>query len=204
MTKSVEEPTTHERICEVALRGFAENGVASTSIRDVAAAAGVSPGLVQYHFASKNELREAVNGYVVSRAAELFAELPGGESAEEIQRELGDRVTSLVRAHPDALRYVARLTADEDPYALEIFDAFLAIANSQWRRLAEEGVLRADLDLGWAGLQAIVLILGSALFAGAIGRHLPSQWQDPEQLERWNRANSELFRRGLYGVTDGG
>jgi len=37
------------RIRNAALEGFAANGVAATSIRDVAAAAGVSPGLVQHH-----------------------------------------------------------------------------------------------------------------------------------------------------------
>lgn len=189
---------TRERICEAALLGFAERGVARTSIRDVAAAVGISAGVVQYHFASKDKLREAVHEYVISRAAELFDELPPGESAEEIQRELGDRVTGMAREHPEALLYVARLTADEDPAAFEIFDALVEIANDQWQRLATEGILRPDVDLGWAALQAIVLILGSALFEGAIGRHLPTPWRDSEQLERWNRANSELFRLGLY------
>jgi AcrR family transcriptional regulator len=198
MGKHVEVPSPRERICEAALQGFAEQGVAATSIRDVAAAASVSPGLVQHHFPTKDKLREAVNDYVVARAAEIFATLPSGDSAEEIQTELGDRVTGLVREHPEALLYVARLAADEDPSALEIFDAFLEIANRQWQRLAEEGVLRPDVDIHWAALQAIILILGSALFEGAIGRHLPAPWRNPEQLQRWNRANSELFRRGLY------
>jgi AcrR family transcriptional regulator len=189
---------TRERICEAALLGFAERGVARTSIRDVAGAVGVSAGVVQYHFASKDKLRKAVHEYVISRAAELFDDLPTGESAEQIQRELGDRVTGMAREHPEALLYVARLTADEDPAAFEIFDALVEIANDQWQRLAAEGILRPDVDFDWAALQAVVLILGSALFEGAIGRHLPALWRDPEQLERWNRANSELFRRGLY------
>jgi AcrR family transcriptional regulator len=198
MAPDAETSSTRERICEAALLGFAESGVAATSIRDVAAAVGVSPGLVQHHFATKDELRGAVNRYVVDRATETFAKLPAGESAEEIQRELGDRVTGWAREHPEALRYVARLSADEDPEALQIFDALLEIARDQWRRLAEEGMLRPDIDIEWAALQAIVLILGSALFDGAISRHLPAPWRDPQQLEHWNRANSDLFRRGLY------
>jgi AcrR family transcriptional regulator len=198
MNEVAETQSTRERICEAALLGFAERGVARTSIRDVAAAVGISAGVVQYHFASKGKLREAVHEYVIAKAVDLFAELPAGESASEIQQELGDRVTSMTQEHPEAVLYVARLTADEDPAAFEIFDALLEIANDQWQRLASEGVLRSDVDLGWAALQAIVLILGTALFEGAIGRHLPAPWRDPKQLERWNRANSELFRRGLY------
>ena len=197
-----ETPSTRERICEAALDGFAENGVEATSIRDVAAVAGVSPGLVQHHFATKDELRDAVNQYVVERAAETFAEWPVKDSATEILRELGDRVTDWAREHPEALLYVARLSADEDPAALKIFDAFLEIASGQWKRLAEKGVLRADVDIHWAALQTIVLILGSALFEGAISRHLPAPWRTPQQLDRWNRANAELFRRGFYSERD--
>lgn len=196
MGDDAETPTTRERICEAALLGFAENGVAATSIRDVATRAGVSPGLVQHHFGTKDLLREAVNEYVVERAAETFAELPARDSAAEILRELGDRVTRWAREHPEALLYVARLSADEDPAALQIFDAFLEIASRQWKRLGEMGVLREELDLEWAALQTIVLILGSALFEGAISRHLPAPWRTPDQLDRWNKANAELFRRG--------
>ncbi len=197
MGRDVETPSTRERICEAALLGFAENGVAATSIRDVASRAGVSPGLVQHHFATKDGLREAVNEYVVERAAETFAELPAKDSATEILRELGNRVTHWAREHPEALLYVARLSADEDPAALQMFDAFLEIASQQWKRLAEMGVLRADLDMEWAALQTIVLILGGALFEGAVSRHLPAPWRTPDQLDRWNRANAELFRRGF-------
>jgi len=195
---NVEPPSTRERICEAALKGFAESGVEATSIRDVATAADVSPGLVQHHFATKDELRSAVNKYVVERAAETFAELPARDSATEILRELGDRVTGWAREYPEGLLYVARLSADEDPAALQIFDALLEITNRQWEQLAETGVLRADLDTDWAALQTIVLILGSALLEGAISRHLPAPWRTPDQLERWNRANAELFRRGFY------
>lgn len=190
--------STRERICEAALLGFAERGVAATSIRDVAAGAGVSPGLVQHHFTTKEALREAVNAYVVEKAAATFTELPAEASATAVLREMGDRVTAWAREYPEALLYVARLSADGDPAALEIFDAFLAIAREQWQRLADHGVLHEDLDIEWAALQTIVLILGSALFEGAIGRHLPAPWRTPEQLERWNHANAELFRRGFY------
>jgi AcrR family transcriptional regulator len=57
--------TAPARIRNAALRLFAENGVDGTSIRDIAGAAGVSPGLVQHHFKTKDAVRDAVNGYVL-------------------------------------------------------------------------------------------------------------------------------------------
>src|SRR5262252_4469110 len=57
--------TSAARIRDAALEAFSARGVAGTSIRDVAKAAAVSPGLVQHHFRSKAGLRRAVDDFVV-------------------------------------------------------------------------------------------------------------------------------------------
>jgi AcrR family transcriptional regulator len=48
-----EERSSVERIRNAALKSFATYGTSTTSLRTVAAAAGVSVGLVQHHFANK-------------------------------------------------------------------------------------------------------------------------------------------------------
>jgi len=50
------EPNTRERIAEAARRLFAERGFDRTSIRAVAAAAGVDPALVHHYFGTKQRL----------------------------------------------------------------------------------------------------------------------------------------------------
>jgi AcrR family transcriptional regulator len=186
------------RIREAALQGFASDGVEATSIRDVAAAAGVSPGMVQHHFPTNAALREAVDERVLEIATESFQDFPEAGSASEIQRELGDRVTAIVRDEPNLLRYVARSISEGEEAGLRLFDAFVAIATAQWRRLDEEGMLREDADLLWAGLHTVVLNLATVMFEQAIDRHLPDPYRSPEMLERWNRASSALFQRGMY------
>ena len=64
----VSDLTGLARIRNAALEGFARDGVAATSIRDVAKRAGVSPGLVQHYFQSKAALVEAVNAHVLAIA----------------------------------------------------------------------------------------------------------------------------------------
>ena len=113
---------------------------------------------------------------------------------------MGDRITTFVQQHPVALRYVARSVADGDQDALQIFDAFVAIADRQWRVVREAGLVRADADLEWAALHTIVMNLATVLFAGALNRHLPEPFFTPAQLERWNRASQMLFRQGYYVV----
>jgi AcrR family transcriptional regulator len=193
-----EDLNSYARVRNAALAGFARHGVDATSIRAVARAAGVSPGLVQHHFASKEALRDAVNSYVVAIATQAFSDLPDSGSPEDIQQELGDRVTAFVRDHPTALRYVARSVADGNAPATAIFDAFVAIARQQWERLARHGLLREDADIEWSALHVVLLNLATVLLELAINRHLPADLRDPEQLERWNQASSALFREGVY------
>ncbi len=190
--------TSYARIRNAALEGFARDGVAGTSIRDVAKAAEVSPGLVQHHFPNKAALVEAVNDYVIEVATNAFSQPLENDSPADIQQQLGDRVTALVREHPTTLRYVARSAADGEETALGLFDAFLAIARSQWQAVADQDLLRPDTDITWAALHAVVINLGTILLTEAIDRHLPTPFFTPEQLERWNTASSALFREGMY------
>ncbi len=49
-----------QTVLDTALKVLAEKGLANTSIQDIADAAGVSKGVVHYHFESKDELLERV------------------------------------------------------------------------------------------------------------------------------------------------
>jgi TetR/AcrR family transcriptional regulator, regulator of cefoperazone and chloramphenicol sensitivity len=189
--------TAVARIRNAALDGFARDGVAGTSIRSVAEAAGVSPGLVQHHFPSKAALRIAVNGYVIRIAREAFADVPVDGDVAAIFEDFGDRITALVREHPTALRYVARAAAEGDPAALDLFDGFVAITEAQQGRLADAGLLEPSLDRTWAALHLVVFNLGTMMLEEAIDRHLPEPFRREESLERWNAAGTAFFRRAL-------
>ncbi|HTA13857.1 MAG TPA: TetR/AcrR family transcriptional regulator [Solirubrobacteraceae bacterium] len=198
MHPSTSDLTTFARIRNAALEGFARDGVSATSIRNVAKAAGVSPGLVQHHFPTKAALSEAVNDHVVSIAVAAFADVPTARSTVDASTELGRRVTALIREHPDALRYVARASSEADPGALELFDTFMSIAEKQWEQLAADGLLRADIDQQWTALNTIIFNLAPLLFQPALDRHLPHPFSSPQGLERWQNAGTKLFQHGIY------
>jgi TetR/AcrR family transcriptional regulator, regulator of cefoperazone and chloramphenicol sensitivity len=64
--------TARAVIRDEALRLFAEHGQDAVSMRRVAAAAGVSPGLVAHHFGSRAGLRQAVDAHVAALFDALF------------------------------------------------------------------------------------------------------------------------------------
>ena len=70
---------TRQSIVSGAFRAMVDNGYEHTSIKDIAAAAGVAPGLVHYYFASKEDLLVEV----LQDSCERF-QLAEGASAEEV------------------------------------------------------------------------------------------------------------------------
>ncbi len=63
MKKNPAPITTKERIFETALDLFAEKGYEATSIRDITKAVGLSVAAFYNHFASKNELLQAIYNF---------------------------------------------------------------------------------------------------------------------------------------------
>ena len=63
---SPEDLTARARIRDAAIELFAERGIGSATIRDIAQAAGVSSGLVRHHFGSKDGLRRACDEYAMA------------------------------------------------------------------------------------------------------------------------------------------
>ncbi|MGK5553351.1 TetR/AcrR family transcriptional regulator [Actinomadura kijaniata] len=93
MRSTNDDRTARAVIRDEALRLFAEHGPDTVTVRRVAAAAGVSPGLVIHHFGTKDGLREEVDRHVVETFDGMLGELAadssgGGSLAAALLRHL--------------------------------------------------------------------------------------------------------------------
>ena len=134
---------------------------------------------------------------MIAVSVETFRDLfRGGD--ERAWAAMGDTVTGWVRDNASALRYVALALSEGDPGAQRIFDALLKIAGEQWiEPLASAGILDSEVDAQWAAMHVIVFNLASVLLEPALSPQLQAPFFDPEQLQRWNAATTELYRRGF-------
>ncbi|HTI74706.1 MAG TPA: TetR family transcriptional regulator [Mycobacterium sp.] len=78
---------TRNVILAAARRMFADAGYDKTSVRDVAAAAGVDPAMIRHYFGSKAELFRATMGWPFE-PAEVAARVTAGDRSE-----IGERLT---------------------------------------------------------------------------------------------------------------
>jgi AcrR family transcriptional regulator len=196
---AAQELSTTERIRNAALRNIATHGVAATSLRAVASAAGVSLGLVQHHFATKAGLVKAVDDYVLTQ---LLTPISQPISEPDSIGEMGDRITSLLSEQTDVSDYVARALIDGSPLGVTIFDALVGFGTARWNQRGERGESRPDIDLTWAVMNSMVLALGTIVLRPHIDRNLPESMTSPAQLKRWKTSTAMLLREGLFRRPD--
>jgi AcrR family transcriptional regulator len=106
--------TARARIRDAAIALFADRGIAASSVRDIAQAAGVSSGLVRHHFGSKEGLRDACDEYTMARATAMGVRL--------VETATLDRLT------PELLlwqRYLFRSVLDGTPTGNALFDQMI-------------------------------------------------------------------------------
>jgi AcrR family transcriptional regulator len=103
---------TRARILESAVTLFAERGLGSTSVRDVAGAAAVSLAMVGHYFGSKDELYEACLGAVYAELGTMSEQFARELAAEVPPRELIARAVVVAfrfaREHRTAVRLMVR------------------------------------------------------------------------------------------------
>lgn len=161
---SDEDRTTRARIRDAAITCFAEAGVAATSVRAVAAAAGVSPALVIHHFGSKEGLQAACDAHV---AETIYA----AESSALAQTDALDPFASLRRigSGPPLLRYLARMLVEDSATANALVDAMVANGVELTQAGAAAGAVHPARDDEYA---RVVAILVWSLGALVLHRHV--------------------------------
>lgn len=129
---------TEAALKEAARRQFMERGYLNTKITDITAAAGRATGSFYDHFASKEDLLQALLADMHGKAHEHFEE-------EHPPHDLTDH--DQLREH---LAVAWRLMRDNRPVMIALFESAMAAgpgAGESWRRLVEDTrMLREHLE----------------------------------------------------------
>ena len=138
------EEQTRQRILAEAAEWFANHGYAATSMRDIAGAAGLTPGALYVHFPSKGQLLLAVYAEGVARIGAAV------DAAVATHTDAGawDKLEAAAEAHLAVLlgragfaRVIVRVVPDDVP---EVVGGLKQLRDDYERRFVG---LVADLDL---------------------------------------------------------
>ena len=196
-TVRADDLTAKARIRDAAIRCVAEHGVASTTVRKIAAAAGVSPGLVIHHFGSMEGLRSSCDEYVAARIRE----------AKEEAAAVGPGLDVLAAIREDnfgPLRgYLAAVLVDDSPVVAQLVDSLLADAEGYFEHFVEAGMLRPSANP--RGRAAVLLLwgLGALVLHKHVRRILGCDLTDPEvgsgsDLAAYAGPAAEIIGEGIF------
>jgi TetR/AcrR family transcriptional regulator, regulator of cefoperazone and chloramphenicol sensitivity len=198
---------------DTALTLFAERGVDAVSVRDVAAAAGVSPGLVVHHFGTKDALRQAVDDQVTSlmetmlRAAGAELDLDpdqasGPEAVTALAAGFAGLFAEFLPPQSPVPAYVRRLLMSGEA-GRGLFRRFFEMTVEMVRAWVATGLLRETSDP--EAMAAFVLTNDLAVFL--MRDHLADVLGvDPmgEGMERWSRVVLETYGAGILALPERG
>jgi AcrR family transcriptional regulator len=189
---SEHDPKAKREILRAAMKLFSHNGLAATTIRDIAKESRFTNPALYKHFASKEELAlylfETCHGKVWTNCAAALA------SAEDFTGKLNAYVSqwlALRDAHPEVLAFLSDSARVLWPKASASVrrQTMIGLAKSLVAEspLARRGASASDLDLAAATLQGTLAELFRMIQVGVV--------DGPAQ--HWQSGLVELFQRSL-------
>ncbi|MBC7298789.1 MAG: TetR family transcriptional regulator [Demequina sp.] len=195
--------TARAQIRNCALRLFGERGPDAVTVRDIAACANVSPGLVLHHFGSKQGLRDAVDAHVLSMFDAMLAtaiEDPaafakGGTPQISSFAEL---FASAIPAGSPIPAYLRRLLLSGDPMGKKLIQQWFELTVTTVDALAASGNLQPTQDR--AALAAFLLVndLAMIVLHDYVADALGTDPLSPEGMRRWASTAFDVYRHGAF------
>jgi AcrR family transcriptional regulator len=197
--------TSRAGIRNAALRLFGEHGHDAVTIRDIAAAAGVSPALVLHHFGSKDGLRAQVDQYAAEAFDTLFAELD--DDAMEAMVADGGASASLAEAFGRTFppgsplpSYLRRLLLTNDPAGAALFGRWYTATRQLLDAMVESGSAAPSADPAVRAAFLLVNDLALLLLRNQIAAAIGVDPLTRQGLDRWAREITPIYIAGVFST----
>ncbi|XOV84861.1 MAG: TetR/AcrR family transcriptional regulator [bacterium] len=189
-----------ERLVHAAMKLFGERGYDGVSVREIAAEADVSIGLIKHHFGSKEGLRQAVDEFFISIFESFYGDDDGhieDLSSRETLSTLDNWVAGVAGDWPVFSRYFRRALLEETPWGAELFKRYYDLVRGSIDRLDAQGKIREDADRLWLPFLFIFLETGTLLMDSYIEKILGRSGFESDLWKRRYRAYNAMIARGV-------
>lgn len=193
MSSSPADLLPQARIRLAALELFGTQGFVKTTIRQIAARAGVSPGLVIHHFGSKNQLRAHCDDWVMDLIEQEKTLLTIGP-----QPALRDYLAEHPEYEP-VMAYLVTGLREGGKIADRIYTRTVAMTEGMLDLAEANGLVRIPEDREAATAFLVASSLGFLMLSDQFARQLGGQHlNDPDVVARYGLVAAEVFAHGLF------
>ncbi|MFI2283169.1 TetR/AcrR family transcriptional regulator [Nocardia beijingensis] len=163
---SAEDLTTAARIRDTAIEVFGEHGF-HVGVRKIAAAAGVSPGLVNHHFGSKDGLRAACDERVLQLIRD---EKVKAITASSVKAGMLDALAE-IESYAPLVAYMVRSLQAGGPMAESLFEHLAADAEGYIEKAVEAGTIKPSRDPAARARYLMMLNVGATMLYMQMRQH---------------------------------
>ncbi len=199
--------TAKALIRDQALVLFARRGPEAVAVREVAAAAGVSPALVAHHYGSKQGLRDAVDAYVMGVFEAMFTaatEHPDTLGATTPTVAAGFAELMLAHLPPGSPipAYLRRLLLSGDAAGLALFRRWYELSIAMTDQMAAAGFLRPSADPAVRTAFLMINDLAVVLLSEHLADVLGVDPLTPDGIRRWATEVVAAYAEGVFRLED--
>lgn len=208
MRSASEDRTARAVIRDEALRLFADRGPDGVTVRQIAAAADVSPGLVLHHFGSKEGLRQAVDDHVLALFDRMLGEMTGEHATDLHDPEASGSVAEAIVKHlpPDSPvpGYLRRLLVAGGDAGRELFRRLFRLSAATLDALAAAGMAAPGSDPAVRAAFLLINDLAVLLLRDHLTDVLGADPLSGPGMARWAGEVLAIYGGGLLAATPPG
>lgn len=201
--------TSRDAILDAALRCFAANGFAATTIKDLASEAQVNSALLYYYFADKQTLYRETLRHVAQRLSDSAGRRLDDEVApDEAIRRFVEQQAEFLIAHPHVPRLLLREMLEHTGRHAE--SAIVSLTGSVFKTLCDvirrgqqQGVFRDDVDPQYGAISTLSLVAYFVIARPIVGVALGDGLSGPteERTRDYGRHAAEFALAALARKT---
>lgn len=196
-----DDRTARAIIRDEALRLFAERGPDGVSVRQIAAAAGVSAALVVHHFGSKEGLRDVVDHHVLNTFDEMLNVMTGEQGPDLYDpAATGSLVDAVLRHLPEDSpmpAYLRRMLLTDSEAGKELFAKLFAAGQGMLAALSEAGMATPGADPAVRAAFLMANDLAVLLLRDRLTEVLGVDPLSQEGMARWAAEVLAVYATGL-------
>lgn len=200
--------TARAIIRDEAFRLFAAHGFDGVTVRQIAVAAGVSPGLVVHHFGSKEGVRAVVDQHVLDTFEAMLGEMTRQGAPDPYDPAATGSLAEMVCEHlpPDSPlpAYLRRMLLDGGDAGRRLFHRLFVTGQSTLRALADAGMAAPGRDPAVRAAFLLANDLAVLLLRDHLAEALGVDPLSREGITRWSREMLTVYAAGLLAQPEAG
>jgi AcrR family transcriptional regulator len=176
---------------------FAERGYADVTVRQIAAAAGVSPALVIHHYGSKEGLRAVIDERVAALVEVMLSDMEQAP-AEGSSASVVELFANWLEHEPATAGYVRRLLSDGAEAGTALFQRLYDATQAGLQALERSGAVRPTQDPAVRSAFLLSNDLALVLLRPHIAQVTGIDPLSRDGLLRWSEAVFDVYACGLF------